>query len=48
LIELGRAAVSLFPALIAKYPERAGFADLQGVGVAMFGSGVLGGLLLWG
>lgn len=48
LIELGRAAVTLFPALIAKYPDRAGFAELQGVGVAMYGSGVLAGLLLWG
>lgn len=47
LIELGRQAVVLFPLLVARYPQRA-YADLTILGPAMFGSGVVTGLLLWG
>ncbi|KAK4703492.1 hypothetical protein P7C70_g2726, partial [Phenoliferia sp. Uapishka_3] len=48
LIELGRNAMSLFPLLAASQPHRATFAELALVGHAMYGAGVVTGLLLWG
>ncbi|KAL8277179.1 hypothetical protein RQP46_010427 [Phenoliferia psychrophenolica] len=48
LIELGRNALHLFPLLAASQPEREGFKELALIGPAMYGSGVVTGLLFWG
>lgn len=48
LIELGRVAVRLFPKLLEANPGRTGLQDLAGIGPALFGAGLMTGLLLWG
>lgn len=40
--------MKLFPRLAEMYPDRPGVADLALIGPAMFGSGLMTGLLLWG
>ena len=44
----GRNAMHLFPLLAASQPTREGFTELVFIGPAMFGTGVVTGLLLWG
>ncbi|KAM0756009.1 hypothetical protein T439DRAFT_320700 [Meredithblackwellia eburnea MCA 4105] len=48
LIELGRNATKLFPLLAASQPDRIGYQELASIGTAMYGSGVVTGLLMWG
>lgn len=40
--------MSLFPNLLALQPDNQGVQDLAMIGPAMYGSGVVAGLLLWG
>ncbi|KEI37788.1 uncharacterized protein L969DRAFT_89761 [Mixia osmundae IAM 14324] len=48
LIELGKVCMTLFPALAARNPDRPGRKDLSPVGPAMYGCGLVLGLMLWG
>lgn len=45
LLQLGRISTTLFPLISAKYPDREGLKDLALIGPAMYGAGLVWGLL---
>lgn len=40
--------MKLFPLLAASQPDRIAFAELAMIGPAMYGAGVVAGLMFWG